>query len=256
MGTSWGSEFDQEGWNREATCYPTDACFDAVPASPISGYRWRYAVAPSLGVGYEISVGRMLDRVRLELSLAQRQNGLDQMFHSISYYDGTPIVARPGGTVVSNAQASIDHVRSRTLLFQAYYDLPAAPHPIVPYVGIGVGPAFATVSGVRFSTRYEDVSPNAGAYEPPLSFYDSRQEEDFSDTVLAARLHAGADYVFDNRTRLGVRLSYSTLGTVGAVGGYSVHPWHDEDPEFGNHNMFTGARDLTLALTLKLRFGN
>ena len=29
----------QEGWNRETLCYPTDACFDADPAPKISGYR-------------------------------------------------------------------------------------------------------------------------------------------------------------------------------------------------------------------------
>ena len=256
IGASWASELDQEGWNREATCYPTDACFNTEPTPPISGYRWRYTVGASVGARYEIAVGRVIDRFRLELSLAQRKNGLDQMFRGITYYDGTPIGARSGGSVVSNPQASIDHLRVRTLALQAYYDFPVSTGPIVPYLGIGVGPAFATVSGLRFSTRYEDTSANAPAYDPPLSFYNSRQEEDISDTVPAAHLHAGADYRLNDRTLLGLRLSYSMLGAIEASGTYASHPWHAEDPELRNHNRFTGVRDWTLALTFKRRFGN
>ena len=119
-----------------------------------------------------------------------------------------------------------------------------------------MGPAFATISGLRFSTQYEDTSADAPAYDPPLSFYDSRQEDDISDTVLAARLHTGIDYGLNDRTRLGLRLSYSILGPVEAFGVYLSHPWHAEDPGFRNHNRFSGARDWTLALTFQRRFGN
>ena len=89
-----------------------------------------------------------------------------------------------------------------------------------------------------------------------MSFYNSRQEEDISDTVPAAHLHAGADYRLNDRTLLGLRLSYSMLGAIEASGIYASHPWHAEDPELRNHNGFTGARDWTLALTFKRRFGN
>ena len=256
VGATWAGELDQDGWNRDAICYPDYACFDAVRAPAISGYRWRYGVGASSGVGYEIAVGRIFGRARLELSLAERRHGLDQMFRSLSYYDGTPVVAPLGGTVVSNAQASIDDMRVRTLALHAYHDLAVAYGPIVPYVGIGAGPAFATVRGVRFSARYEDVSADAPAYDPPLSFYDGSQEVDLSDTVPAAHLHTGADYVLDSRMRLGLRLSYSILGPVEAFGEYSSHAMHAEDPAFRNHTTFTGARDWTLALTLKRRFGN
>ena len=256
LGASWAAAFDQEGWNREATCYPTDACFDVEPIPPIPGYRWRYTVDPAVGTLYEIALGYIVDRVRLEFSLAHRRNGLAQSFRDITYDDGTRIAEQPGGTIVSNAQASIDHLRVSTLAFQVYYDVPVASRLIVPYVGIGVGPAFATISGLRFSTQYEDASADAPAYDPPLSFYDSRQEEDLSDTVLAARLHTGIDYGLNDRTRLGLRLSYSILGPVEAFGVYLSHPWHAEDPGFRNHNRFSGARDWTLALTFQRRFGN
>ncbi len=195
VGATWAGELDQDGWNRDTICYPDHACFDAAPTPSVSGYRWHYGVGASSGVGYEIAVGRIFGRARLALSLAQRSHGLDPMFHSLSYYDGAPVVARLGGTVASHAQASIDHMRVRTLALHAYHDLRVAYGRVVPYVGIGAGPAFATVSGLRFSARYEDVSADAPAYDPPLSFYDGSLEEDLSDTVPAAHLHAGADYV-------------------------------------------------------------
>lgn len=256
VGATWAGELDQDGRNRDTICYPDYACFDAGPTPAISGYRWRYGVGASSGFGYEIAVGRIFGRARLELSLAQRSHGLDQMFRSLSYYDGKPVVARLGGTVVSNALASIGDMRVRTLALHAYHDVSAAYGPIVPYVGIGAGPAFATVSGVRFSTRYEDVSADAPAYDPPLSFYDGSQEVDLSDTVPAAHLHAGADYVLDGRMRVGLKLTYSILGPVEASGEYSSHAMHAEDTAFRNHTTFTGARDWTLALTLKRGFGN
>ena len=40
---------DQEGWNRETTCYPTAACFEADPVPEISGYRWRYDIDAAAG---------------------------------------------------------------------------------------------------------------------------------------------------------------------------------------------------------------
>ena len=178
IGSNWASDMDQEGWNRETTCYPTDACFDADPVPEISGYRWSYDIDAATGAAFELSDGRIFDRTRLELSLAQRKNSLNQMFRSITDYDGMPMEERSGGTVVSNARASIDHLSVRTLSLNAYYDFPDAGGGISPYLGAGLGPAFVEVSGLRFSNEYEDTSGNAQAYDPPLSFYNSRQDPD------------------------------------------------------------------------------
>ena len=256
VGTAWAGEIDQNGSNRDTICYPDHACFDDGSSSPITGYRWRYGVDASPGVGYGIALGRIFGRARLELALAQRRHGLDQAFRSVSYYDGRPTVPRPGGTVVSNAQASIDHLRVRTVALHAYQDLSVTDGSLVPYVGIGAGPAFVSVSRVRFSTRYEDVAVAPQAYDPPLSFYDGSQETDFSDIVPAGHLHAGADYELGSRMRVGLRLTYSILGPVEDDGRYSRHPMHAEDPEFAHHTTFTGARDWILALTLKRGFGS
>ena len=226
------------------------------PIPEISGYRWRYNIDATAGAVFEIAAGRIFDRTRLELSLAQRKNGLDQVFRSITDYDGMPMEERRGGSAVSYTQASIDHLSVRTLALNAYYDFPDALGGISPYLGGGLGPAFAEVSGVRFSNEYEDTSGDAPAYDPPLSFYNSRQDADLSDTVLAVHLYAGADYSLNDKILLGLKLTYSITGNIEAISGYSLHPLHERDPDFPNHNTFTGARYWTLSFTVKFLFGN
>ena len=88
---------------------------------------------------------------------------------------------RRGGSAVSYTQASIDHLSVRTLALNAYYDFPDALGGISPYLGGGLGPAFAEVSGVRFSNE-------------------------LSDTILAVHLYAGADYSLNDKTLLGLKL--------------------------------------------------
>ena len=254
IGSNWASDMSQEGWNRETTCYPTDGCFDADPVPELSGYRWRYDIAAAAGAVFEVSAGRFFDRTRLEFSLRQRKNELDQMFRSITEYDGTPLRERSGSSVVSTSQASIDHLTVRTLTLNAYYEFPETFGRISPYLGGGLGPAFVTVSGLHFSAEYEDTSVNAPAYDPPLSFYNSRQDADLPDTVLAGHLHAGVDYSLTDKTLVGLKLTYSMMGNIEARGAYSLHPFHERDPVLSNHNAFTGTRSWTLMFTVKRRF--
>ena len=152
------------------------------------------------------------------------------MFRSITDYDGAPMEERRGGTVVSDTRTSIDNLTVRTLSLNAYYDFPDAYHGISPYLGVGLGPAFVEVSGLRFSTSTRTQSGNAQAYDPPLSFYNSRQDADLCDMVLAGHLYAGADYGLNAKTLLGLKLTYSMLGDIEASGGYSLHPFHERDP--------------------------
>ena len=94
------------------------------------------------------------------------------------------------------------------------------------------------------------------AYDPPLSFYNSSQDADLSDTVLAGHLHAGVDYSLSDKTLLGLKLTYSMLGSMEARDGYAIHPFHEQDPDFPNYNRFTGARSWALTFTVKRLFGN
>ena len=79
---------------------------------------------------------------------------------------------------------------------------------------------------------------------------------DLSDTVLAGHLHAGADYGLNAKTLLGLKLTYSMMGDIESTGGYSLHPFHERDPDFTNRNTFTGPHHWTLSFTVKFLFGN
>ena len=254
-GANWASEIQQTGFNRDPLCYPTDACFDTDPRPEFPGYRWAYDLDSAGGALFEISAGYVLDRTRLELSFGQRRNDIDQMFRGATTFDGIAIEDRRGGTVRSNTSSSIDNLTVRTLAFNAYYDLRNAATGFSPYVGAGVGPAFVAVRGVRFSDEYFDTTGNGAAWDPPLSSYDSRLNDDFSDTVLAGHLHAGADFGLNDRTALGVKLTWSILGDAEYTGTYDQHAAHRFNPDFTHTDTFAGTRYWSVLFTVRYVLG-
>ena len=255
IGATWPSNLAQSGWNRDPICYPTDACFDQDPRPEISGYRWHYDLAAATGPVFELSTGLFVDRARLELSFGQRWNDLDQMFLSVTNYEGVAMADRVNSTVTSDTRSSIDHVAVRMLTVNAYYDF-AAGSVVSPYLGAGVGPAFVTVAGVRFSDEYRDTAINGDVYDPLLSFYNASLDADLSDTVLAGHLHAGADVRIADRTWLGLKMTYSMLDDIETRGGYDLHAANALDPDFEYHNTFAASRSWTLMFTGKYAFDN
>ena len=255
LGAAWTSNIAQSGWNRDPLCYPTDACFDEDPRPEVSGYRWRYDIAAATGAAFEVSAGLFASRARVEVSYGQRWNDLDQMFLSVTDYDGVAMADRVDATVTSDTSSSIDQLAVRMLTVNAYYDFPAGS-AFTPYVGAGVGPAFVTVAGVRFSDMYMDTAVNGDVYDPPLSFYSASLDDDLSDTVLAGHLHAGADFRVADRIWLGLKLTYSLLGDIETSGGYDLHAAQAFDPNFEHHDTFAGARSWVLMLTAKYFFDN
>ena len=250
FGGVWSSSLVQNGWNRDPLCYPTNACFDEEPRPEISGYRWRYDVAAASGFAFELSTGVLVDRARLELSFGGTRSGLDQTFVSVTDYDGVLMEDRRDSTVVSDTRSSIDHLSVRTLAFNAYYDFPAGSR-FSPYVGAGLGPAFARVAGVRFSDEYRDTAADGDVHVPPLSSYNARLDDDLSATVPAWHLHAGADFRVAGATALGAKLTWSMLADIETSGGYDLHAAHAVDPDFSHHDTFSGACFWTLLFTVK-----
>ena len=248
-GVNWAFDMDQEGWNRDPVCYPTDACFEAVAAPAIPGYRWRYGVDQDLGTAFELSLGRRFARTRLALSLARHRNDSHQGFRGITYLDGTPREPRDG-PVVSEGGAGIGHLRAHTVSLNAYYDFPVAYHRITPYLGGGLGAAFVKVTRLTFDSTYRDTSAAPRAYDPPLAFYAGSQDVSVSDTVFVWALHAGADVALNARTQVGVKLTYAARGTVEDSSGYAQHPAHQWDPGFTNQTRFEDAHALSLMLTV------
>ena len=255
IGANWASNIAQSGWNRDRLCYPTDACFDLDPRPEVSGYRWNYDIAAATGPAFEISTGLFASRARVEVSYGQKWNDLDQMFLAVTDYDGMAMAPRVDSTVTSDTRSSIDHLAVRMLTVNAYYDF-AVGSMVAPYLGAGVGPAFVTVAGVRFSDVYMDTAVDGDVYDPPLSSYNARLDDDFSDTVLAGHLHAGADFHIADRTWLGLKLTYSMLGDIETSGGYDLHAAQAFDPDFEHNDTFAGARSWALLFTVKYVFDN
>ena len=240
---------DQNGSNRESTCYPTDACFHQVPKPSIPGYRWAYDIDADAGPALRLGIGRRLGRFRLEATVGWQRHALEQELVDIAYLDGMPRVAADG-TVTVDAMALIDDAVTRTVSVDLFRDLPPIGRTLTPYVGIGVGRAYVTVKGLGFVAEYRDTSPTPPAYDPPLSHYAAAQEEDHSDSVVVWRLHAGADYALGERTLLGARLTWSVIGSTSDTGRYDRHPIHATDPGFRNRNGFEEARDWALTVSL------
>ena len=253
IGANWTSLMDQEGWNRDTYCYPdSDSCAVPGPSADIPGYRWAYNIDSDAGSAFEISVGRMFNRWRLEFSAAQRNNAIEQKFKSITFLDGRVDTPPSGNTVTSNSMSRIDDLTTRTLSLNAYYDFTNVFERITPYLGVGLGVAFVEISGVHFSTDYEDLADPSR----DLSEFDGAQDADLSDTVFVGNVYAGADYSLTDETLLGVKLTYSMMGDVEHTGGYSVHPMHTQDPAFTNNNTFSGPRQFSAMVTLKYLFGD
>ena len=176
------SGMEQVGWNSDAVCYPTDACFALDPVPSVPGYRWRYAIDAAAGTGLEIALGREFGRLRIEVSATHSRNDLEQEFVYIEYLDGSARVPR-NGSVVADVTISIGNLTTRVVSLDLYRDFAASGARMIPHVGIGLGAVFAKTRDVHFAADYRDTSPAPPADDPPLSFYGSDQDVDHADTV-------------------------------------------------------------------------
>lgn len=248
------SGMDQVGWNADTVCYPTDACFAMDPVPSVPGYRWRYAIEADAGAVLGIALGREFSGFRMEVSVAQGRNDLEQEFVDIEHLDGSRGTPREG-SVIADVTTSIGALTTRIASLDVYRDLAPSGARLSPYIGVGLGAAFATIRNVQFSADYRDTSPVPPTYDPPLSFYGSASNIDHADTVLAYRVHVGADYPTGENMRVGAKLTCSHIEATADDGSYSRHPMHARDPGFGSRNTFDASRNCSIALTLKRRLG-
>ena len=246
-GINKASGIEQEGHNRDTICYPEDDC-SHVGGAP-DGYRWYYDLDADEGSAFEVSIGRAMGAFRLELALAQRKNDVEQKFTDITYLDGSRSMARPVSNYSSTTTNRVDDLTSRTLSLNLYYDFSRPGSLFTPYLGAGVGVSFVELSGVFFEARYSCKDPGSNCDMPEQ--YDGRQNEDLTDTVLSAHLHAGLDYRVSERMLVGVKLTYSMVGDMEAKGGYDFHPVAG----IGNTNEITGMNHFSLMLGVKYFFG-
>ena len=250
VGLNKTSGIEQAGWNRDNVCYPGDDCSRLEGGRP-GGYRWYYDLDADEGAALEISVGRTLGAFRLELALAQRKNDLDQKFTGITYLDGssrTPAASSDYQQITSGSD--VDDLTTRTLSLNAYYDFTLPESRFTPYLGGGVGVSFVEVGGVYYEGRYS-CKPSAPDCDRPEQ-YDGLQDEDLTDTVLSAHLHAGLDYRVSERTLLGVKLTYSMVGDMKDVKGeYIEHAV----PGLPNFTTISGMNHWSVMFGVKYFFG-
>ncbi len=259
LGGNLVSGLDQSGMNTESTCYPTSACFDLI-LRDIPGYRWRYDPSTDRGMCFDAAVGRVFDRTRLEVSFAHRKNKVDQGAPlEITYLDGTSTGASSFlglGLVQAASTNFFEDLVTRTVSLNAYYDLPIGPQRITPYVGVGTGVAFVELTRIFFAIEYSDPSGEGTFYDPPLSFYNSKQDTRLSDTVFAGHVYAGADYSLNDRTAIGLKAAYSRVDDIEHTGTYEYHPYLETDPSFTNQNTFSAMNHWSLTLNVRVLFGS
>ena len=246
-GINKASGIEQAGHNRDTICYPEDDC-SHVGGAP-DGYRWYYDLDADEGSAFEVSIGRALGSIRLELALAQRKNDVEQKFTDITYLDGSRIMARPVSNYQSDAVSRIDDLTTRTLSLNLYYDFSLAGSRFTPYLGAGVGVSFVELSGVFFEARYSCKNPGSDCDMPEQ--YDGRQNEDLTDTVFSAHLHAGLDYRVSEKMLIGAKLTYAMVGDMEAKGGYDFHPV----PDLVNTTEISGMNHFSMMFGVKYFFG-
>ena len=245
VGASRVLGMEQAGRNRDATCYPDDNCSGGAP----EGYRWLYDLDPESGAAFEVAVGRMFGRWRLELSLSERKNKVEQKFASLSYLDGSSSVPNPESNYRSAARAEADRLTTRTLALGVYHDFALPGSRFTPYLGAGLGASFVKLSGVYFESLYSCVNPESDCENPGR--YDSRQDVDLTDTVLSTHFHAGLDYALSEHFLLGLKLSYSMVEDMEDADGYAEHVI----PGIRSVTEISGMNHWSLTLGVKYLFG-
>ena len=248
-GINKASGIEQAGWNRDNVCYPEDDCSHLEGGRP-GGYRWYYDLDADEGAALEISVGRTLGAFRLELALAQRKNDIEQNFKDITYLDGSRSMPAASSDYQSDSDPDVDDLTTRTLSLNAYYDFSIAGSRFTPYLGAGVGVSFVEVGGLYYEGRYS-CKPSAPDCDRPGQ-YDGLQDEDLTDTVLSAHLHAGLDYRLSEKMLVGLKLTYSMVSDMKDVKGeYIEHAV----PGISNFTTFSGMNHFSVMLGVKYFFG-
>ena len=125
-------------------------------------------------------------------------------------------------------------------------------HPrITPYLGVGLGVAFAELSDVYYSTNYEDLADPSR----DLSFYNSYKDADMWDTVIVGHFHVGTDYHLTDTILAGVKFTYAMMDDLDDRAGYRAHPVHRENPDFRFNEHFSSPHQYSVMFTLKYLFG-
>ncbi len=249
VGINKTSGVKQAGYNRDDICYPEDDCSHVGDGGP-DGYRWYYDLDAGEGAAFEISIGRVFGAFRLELALSQWKNDIDQNFTGIIHLNGSPRVAAEDSDYEVRSENDIDELTTRTLSLNIFYDFSLQGSRMTPYLGAGLGVSSVELSGLYYRSYYS-CKAFAPACDSP-GRYNSHQDEDISETVFSAHLHAGLDYRLSEKMLLGLKFSYSMVDDIeDAEGEYIEHAVSG----ISNFTTINGMNHWSLMVGIKYFFG-
>ena len=100
--------------------------------------------------------------MRVEVSVSQRSNNIEQEFTDITFLDGSPILPNEDSNYTSTNTTRVDALAARTLSLNTYHDFAFAESRGMLYLGAGLGLSFIELSGLYFSSEYSCISQPCG----------------------------------------------------------------------------------------------
>lgn len=245
-GAGWGASMDKVGHNRDTTCSPDRDC----RGRAIAGFRWSQDLVPEGGRAFEITAGRRVGRLRIELSATQQTHAVALEFIGIRYLDGSDraphVVDSP---YTSRSTNSVGDLTTRTLAMNVYRDFPVPGTRVVPYLGAGLGMAVVEVSRLHFHSDYS-CRPGRTCV-PPADRFDTVKSADLRDVVPAGHLFTGVAFHLRNGIALDLKLTYRAAGDLADRRTYIQH----EFPGLTFHESVSGIRHGSVFLGVRYEWG-
>jgi hypothetical protein len=131
-GPGWSAAMDKAGYNRDTTCSPNRDC----GGRAVAGFRWFQDLVPAAGRTFEVTAGRRIGRLRIELSAAQQTHAAALESVGITYLDGSDRAPRIADSpYTSSTTNTVGDLTTRTLSLNVYRDLPLPGARATPYLG-------------------------------------------------------------------------------------------------------------------------
>lgn len=243
IGTDWMGILKQAGFNGDTVCYPTFVC----PQEP-EGYRWFYDLDAHTGTGFELAVGRVFSEYRLELAVALASNDINQIFDSIVFLDGSPILLDEDSEYGSFVESKVGSISFGGLMLNTFRDFQISESlPFTTYVGFGVGVTRVEIEELVFRSEYTCIGVQCE--DQFVSKYNVLQDTELEDWVWAVNVSAGLDYEINRRVLVGLKIAHRVTDDLVQSAGYLQHPI----PDSRNTTTISELRSWSLSLSFKYK---
>ena len=243
IGTDWMGILKQAGFNRDTVCYPTFVC-----RQEPDGYRWFYDLDAHTGTGMELAVGRVFSEFRLELAVALASNDINQIFDSIVFLDGSPILLDEDSEYSNFVESKVGSISFGGLMLNTYRDFQMSESlPLTTYIGFGVGVSRVEIEELVFRSEYTCIGEQCE--DQIVSNYNVLQDTELEDWVWAVNVSAGLDYEISRRVLVGLKIAHRVTDDLVQSAGYLQHPI----PDSRNKTTISELRSWSLSLSVKYK---